>query len=242
MFSILFFGIEVFLLLQSRRGNDLRPLFWLPLLFFVWANVHGQFLNGLLLLGWFLAAEVAEYLLHTSGVSSFPAPAHSLAKVFAIAGLSVVATLLTPYTFQLFPNAFQTAYSKVLFEDFQEMQSLAFRRPQHFVLLLLVMGAFLALGRQRSRDLFKLGTLGVFVMLAFRVQRDVWCVVFPAIAIIADALADYHKEPELPKSSPGMEMGEATGCRPGCGSFSGGDDSYPRQRRIDDEVRAASFR
>ena len=202
LFSILFFGIEVFLLLQSRRGNDLRPLFWLPLLFFVWANVHGQFLNGLLLLGWFLAAEVAEYLLRTSGVRSFPAPAHSLAKVFTIAGLSAVATLLTPYTFQLFPNAFQTAYSKVLFEDFQEMQSLAFRRPQHFVLLLLVMGAFLALGRQRSRDLFKLGTLSVFVMLAFRVQRDVWCVVFPAIAIIADALADYHKEPELPKTTP----------------------------------------
>ena len=204
-FSILFFGVELLLLLQSRRCNDVRPLFWLPLLFFLWANLHGQFLNGLLLLGLYLAAEATEFLLHTSGVSSFSAPAHSLAKVSAIAGLSVVATLLTPYSFQLFPSAFQTAYSKVLFEDFQELQALAFRRPQNFVLLLLVMAAFLALGRQRSRDLFKLGAMGIFVMLAFRVQRDVWCVVFPAIAIIADALADSQHEPEPRKSSPGWK-------------------------------------
>jgi len=205
LFSILFFGVELLLLLQSRRCSDVRPLFWLPVLFFFWANLHGQFLNGLLLLGLYLAAEVTEFLLHISGVSSFSAPAHSLAKVSTIAGLSVVATLLTPYSFQLFPSAFQTAYGKVLFEDFQEMQALAFRQPQHFVLLLLVMAAFLALGRQRSRDLFKLGMMGIFVMLAFRVQRDVWCVVFPAIAVIADAVADYQHEPEPRKSSQGWK-------------------------------------
>ena len=205
LFSILFFAVELLLLLQSRRCSDLRPLFWLPVLFFLWANLHGQFLNGLLLLGLYLAAEVTEFLLHISGVSWVPAPAHSLAKVSAIAGLSVVATLLTPYSFQLFPNAFQTAYNKVLFENFQEMQALAFRRPQHFVLLLLVMAAFLALGRQRSRDLFKLGAMGIFAMLAFRVQRDVWCVVFPAIAVIADAVADWHHEPKPQKSRPGWK-------------------------------------
>jgi len=202
VFSILFFGVELLLLLQSRRCGDLRPLYWLPPLFFFWANLHGQFLNGLLLLGLFLVAEVTEFLLHTSGFTSVSAPPHSLAKVSAIAWLSVVATLLTPYTFHLFPSAFQTAYSNVLFENFPQMEALAFRRPQHFVLLLLVMGAFLALGRQRSRDLFKLGVLGVFVMLAFRVQRDVWCVVLLAIAIIAGALAGWQPATESRTSSP----------------------------------------
>ncbi len=205
LFSILFFGVELLLLLQSRRCSDVRPLFWLPVLFFLWANLHGQFLIGLLLLGLYLAAEGTELLLHTSGVNSFTAPAHSLAKAFVIAGLSVVATLLTPYLFQIFPSALQTTYSKVLFEDFQEMHALAFRRPQHFVLLLLIMAAFLALGRQHSRDLFKLGVMGFFVMLAFRVQRDVWCVVFPAIAVIAEAVADWQHEPEARKSRPGWK-------------------------------------
>src|SRR5208282_3783519 len=205
VFSMLFLGIELLLLLQSRRSGDVRSLFWLPLLFFLWANLDGQFLNGLLLLGLYLAVEVAEFLLHISGVSLFSVPAKSLTKVSAIAGLLVVATLLTPYSFHLFPSAFQAAYGQVRFEDFPEMQALAFRRPQHFVLMLLVMVAFLALGRQRSRDLFKVGVMGVFVMLAFRVQRDVWCVVLPAIAIIADALADCQQEPEARKRSPGWK-------------------------------------
>lgn len=205
LFSILFFGVELFLLLESRRCNDVRRLYCLPVLFFLWANLHGQFVNGLLLLGLYLMAEVTEFLLHSSGINSVPAPAHFLAKVSAIAGLSAVATLLTPYSFQLFPSAFQTSYGKVLFQDFPEMQALAFRRPQHFVLLLLAMAAFLALGRQRSRDLFKLGVMGVFVMLAFRIQRDVWCVVFPAIAVIGDAFADCQYEVELRKSSQGWK-------------------------------------
>ncbi len=196
LFSILFFGIELLLLLQSRERNDVRPLFWLPLLFFFWANLHEQFLNGLLLLGVFLAAEGAEFLLHISGASAFPEPKHSLAKIGAAAGLCVVATLLTPYSFQLYANAFQTAYSKVLFENFQEMHPMAFRRPQHYVLLLLVMAAFFALGRRRSRDLFKFGVLGILAMLAFRVQRDVWCVVLPAIAVIADAVTEGEHEAE----------------------------------------------
>ena len=204
-FSILFFGVELFLLLQSRRCSDVRPLYWLPVLFFLWANLDGQFLNGLLLLGLYLVAEVTEFLLHISGVNSFSAPAHSLVKVSALAGLSVVATLLTPYSFQLFQSAFQNAYSSVLFDNFQEMQASDFRRPQHFVLLLLVMAAFFALGRKRSRDLFKLGVMGIFVMLAFRVQRDVWCVVLPAIAVIAEAFADCQHEPEAQKSTQGWK-------------------------------------
>jgi hypothetical protein len=201
VFSILFFGVELFLLLQSRRRGDVRPLFWLPLLFFLWANLDGQFLDGLVLLGIFVASETTEFLLHSSGVSSFPAPAKSLAKISAIAGISVGATFLTPYSFHLFPSALQTSYSKVLFENFQEMGALGFRRPQHFVLLLLVMAAFFAIGRQRSRDVFKISVLGIFILLAFRVQRDVWCVVLPAIAVIADGLASCPKETEPQRTS-----------------------------------------
>jgi len=200
LFSILFFGVELFLLLQSRRSSDVSSLLWLPVLFFLWANLHGQFLMGLLLLGLYVAAEGTEFLLRISGVDSIPPPSHSLAKVLAIAGLSVVATLFTPYLFNLYPSALETTYSKVLFDDFQEMQAMAFRRPQDFVLMLLVMAAFLALGRQRSRDLFKIGAMVIFTMFAFRVQRDLWCAVLPAIAVIADAVADCQSEPKRQKS------------------------------------------
>lgn len=196
LFSILFFGVALLLLLASRRSGDMRPLYYLPPLFFLWANLHGQFLSGLLLLVLYLVGVVIERLLHSYCVTSFSVCAQPLASVCAIGAFSAAATLMTPYLFQLFPSAFQAVYNRVLFESFQEMQALSFRRPQDFLLLFLVMAAFLALGRQRSRDLFKLATMCVFIMFAFRIQRDVWCVVFPAIAVIADAVADWHPQTE----------------------------------------------
>jgi hypothetical protein len=199
--SILFFGVELILLLQSRRTADLHSLLWLPLLFLLWANFDSQFLNGLLLLGLYLLAESAEFLLHRFGVGGISPPAHSLPKIAALAGLSIIATCLTPYSFQLFPSVFQIAYGRLEFEYFEEMRAFAFRQPEHFVLLLLVMTAFLVLGRQRSRDLFKLGVMAAGAMLAFRVQRDVWCVALPAIAVIGDALADYVPEATPPRGS-----------------------------------------
>jgi hypothetical protein len=198
--SMLFFGIELLLLLKGRRDKSVRPLFWLPLLFLVWANLHVQFANGLLLLVLFLAADITERLLRRAGLVSSSVPAYSLAKAGTAAGLCLLATLITPYGFQLFPEVMATAYGAAQFKFYAEVTALDFRHPQHFAFLLLVMAAFLALGRQHSRDIFKIGTMTVFAMLAFRVQRDVWCVLFPAIAIISDAMPDGESGNELPES------------------------------------------
>jgi hypothetical protein len=192
--SILFFGVELFLLLQSRRCGDVRLLFWLPALLFIWANLDAHFLNGLLLLGIFLVAEAAEFFLHSSSTDSFSVPSLPLGKVFTIAGMSLGATLVTPYSFHLYTSALQTTYSRVLFDNFPDMQALGFRQPQDFVLLLLAMAAFLALGKQRTRDVFKASVLVIFLMMAFRIQRDAWCLALPAIAIIGDAMPDLSFE------------------------------------------------
>ncbi len=105
LFSILFFAIELFLLLQSRRGSDMRILYLVALAFFRLGECGRTVLERTAFAGLVFAAEVAEFLLHSSGVRSFPAPAHSLAKVFAIAGAFGQSQLwLTPYTLQLFPK------------------------------------------------------------------------------------------------------------------------------------------
>jgi hypothetical protein len=186
LFSILFFGIELVLLLQSRRSGDVRPLFWLPLLFACWANLHEEFVLGILLLGIFIVVGATEQLLHNVGINGVGRPSVPVSKSLAVAAISCAATLLTPYTFRLFPTIMPTLYSPAGIESFAEMMSMEFRRPQNFVLLILVMGAFFVLGRERSRDLFKLSVLCIFAMLSFRFQRDAWCVVLPSIAVLAD--------------------------------------------------------
>jgi len=187
VFSILFLTVELGLLLTSRNSGAARGLYWLPLLFLLWANVHIQFVVGLVLLALFVIASLVEHWSRTMEVpwlSSrvLPPP---LPQVIAIAALSLIATFMTPYGYRLFAAFFRTCYSDIGFEHFAEMSAMSFRRPQDYVLMLLAMMAFLALGRQRSLELFELLVLFGGTVVAFRIQRDGWIVVLAAVAVLS---------------------------------------------------------
>jgi hypothetical protein len=188
VFSILFLGLELVVLVQSRRSGELRSLFWLPLLFVVWANLHIQFVAGLFLFGAFLIALCLEHALRVAGVTflSDRILALPLTKVGAIAGISLLCTFVNPYTIHLFPDVVRGLYSSVSFQYGVEMRAMSFRRPQEFVLMLFVMAAFFALGRRRSLEVFELMALVAGTVLAFRIQRDAWIAVLPAIAVLAN--------------------------------------------------------
>ncbi len=190
VFSMLFFAVELCLLVCSRQTGTARNLFWLPPLFVLWANVHIQFVAGLLLLGLFLVAALCEQALSSMGVTWLSSRILfvPVRKVGAAAALSLLGTFVTPYSFHLLPSAFSTLYSHVGFEHFSEMKSMSFRRPQEFALMLLVMMAFLALGRRRSLELFELLMLIAGTLVAFRIERDGWLVVLAAIAVISTTL------------------------------------------------------
>lgn len=200
VFSILFFALELLLLLRARAGES-RSLFWMPLLFVVWANTHIQFIAGLIVLVLFLVATWIERLLRDFGfcwIDDRIAQVRIQTTGIA-AGLSFLATLFTPYTFHLLPRAFSVLYSAVGFEHFSEMTSMSFRRPQEYMLMLLMMAAFLALGRRRSLALFEVLTLIAGMLVAFRIQRDAWLVV-PAIAVLSSGFRFEQKEKRAPSS------------------------------------------
>jgi hypothetical protein len=202
--SIAFLAAELWLLVRSRRRTgSLRELYWLPFLFAAWANLDLQFVAGLVLLGVFVAAVVVEGALRSAGVgwldqSIVQPPIRPLAIV---AGCSLLATLANPYTFHLLPNFFKALYSDALFQHSPEMKSMSFRRPQEYLLMLVVMAAFLAMGRRRSLRVFELAALVAGTAIAFRLQRDAWMCVLPAVAVLADgfgsgANAGENKSPD----------------------------------------------
>jgi hypothetical protein len=202
VFSIVFFAIELQLLFRSRHAGSLHGLYWLPALFLVWANLHIQFVVGLVLLAVFVIALVIEHWLRTIGVPwlnprILPL---SLKQVSAISGLSLLATFITPYGFRVLADFLKASYSQAAFEHFSEMSAMSFRRPQDYLLMLLVMMAFLVLGRRRSLELFELFVLLAATGVAFRIQRDGWLVVLSAIAVLSTA--SFVNSPE--KQSSGM--------------------------------------
>jgi len=210
VFSILFFAIALRLLLDSRYSGSVRELYWLPVLFLAWANVHIGFVLGLILLGVFLTALTIEEWLRTLSVpwlnkAILPLP---LRLVSAIAALSALATCVTPYGYRPLATFLQVLYSEVGFQHFAEMSAMSFRRPQDYALMLMVMMAFLALGRRRSLELFELLVLLGGTAIAFRIQRDGWMVVLAAVgALSRSSIIERRAGQRQSEMAPGWKWG-----------------------------------
>jgi len=166
-------------------------LYWLPLIFLLWANLHIQFIYGLFVVGLLLAVNLAQRLAARLGWEPTwllppDLPAATLAAVFAAC---VIATCIGPYSYHLYQVIFQYSQAKVPYRMIRELQPINFRAGSHYVELLLMAFAFFAVGRRRQVDVFKLLLLSIAGAVAFRTMRDAWFICIPAAACIADALA-----------------------------------------------------
>jgi hypothetical protein len=186
--SVLAFAAELILLLDCRTTGNVRRLYWLPLLFLLWANVDVEFVVGIAVLLLFVAACALEQWGTRSGIvwleRPSPPPINALG---AWTAASLLATVITPYGWNCYAVFFARATSAAN-KYFPDYQSLRFRSPQDYLLLLLTMAVFLALGMRRSRDLFQIALLVLAVMAAFHAQRDAWLVTLAALAIIGYAI------------------------------------------------------
>ncbi|MGB8768696.1 MAG: hypothetical protein WCC92_03715 [Candidatus Korobacteraceae bacterium] len=180
--SIVLFAIELALLFSSRRTGTARPLFWLPLLFALWADLDIGFMFGLLALLLFCAVVFAEQV----GRRSAEPRTISLRTTAMVTAASIIATFFTPYSFHLYAVASRELWSVAPYVH--ELRAITFRRPQDYALLLLAMAACFALGRRRSRDLFQILLMAGCLALAFTRQRDTWLLVLASVAVIANAL------------------------------------------------------
>lgn len=182
-FSILFFVLEVDLLMQAHRLGKKKALWLLPLLFALWANLHIVFLYGLALLGIPLAEAV---LARWWKWGESRIGAGQMGAVFAA---SAAATLLNPYGWGVYVAAYGLGSQQALMDQLNETRAMPFRDISDFGVLLFALAAVAVLARARRLHLFEMGMLAFAVALSFRSQRDVWVVVIAAGAIVADGIA-----------------------------------------------------
>src|SRR5260370_8686894 len=109
-FSILFFTLELVLIFSAQKTRNLNYLYWLPLLFLVWANFHIQFVYGLVLPWLFAAVKSVEHLVTRQGPTEQDCAddAQALRPVvfWAIFAACLAPTLVTPYTAAFYPRIF----------------------------------------------------------------------------------------------------------------------------------------
>jgi hypothetical protein len=182
LFTVLFFILEVDILMQARKTGRVRELLWLPAIFALWANVHIQFIDGLLVLGlaW-VETLVAPWWTNAS------ARLRSKWMGLALAG-SVLATLLNPFGWRIYQEAYELATQAGALNKVSELLALPFRSTSDYLVLLLALGSAAALAWQRRFLPFETALLGFAAVLAFRSQRDVWVMAVVGVVVIASMI------------------------------------------------------
>jgi hypothetical protein len=185
LFSIVFLIIELNLLLEFRRSGVVRPLYWLPVLFFLWANIHIQFIYGLAVLILVLAEPLIIRLVCSPGIAE-PKVAGVERSAVVVLALSMIATVATPYHVFIYRPVFEYATQTAAFQNIAELHPLFFRNPVDWIFLALMLTASCVLGWRRETGPFPYLLLALGALLSFRARRDVWVGAVAAAAVISN--------------------------------------------------------
>jgi hypothetical protein len=201
LFTILFFILEMDILIEARKTGRVRELAWLPVIFALWANVHIQFVDGLFVLG--LAWVEAVVALWWKGAETRLRPAWLGLALVA----SLLATLLNPYGWRIYQAAFDLATQGGALNLVTELQAMPFRGLPDFLILLLALGSAAALAWRRRFQPFETALLAFAAVLAFRSQRDVWVMAVVGAMILASSITGSEKAAmRLPKWAPAVAV------------------------------------
>jgi hypothetical protein len=191
LFTILFFILELTILTRARHTGRPHNLLWLPVIFALWANIHIEYIYGLLVLGLALAESVAAHWWSAAESRIRPAP------IGGILLASIAATLVNPYGWRVYSVVFD--YSSRLatqgsaLNSISELQAMPFRDAGDFLILLLAMASAAVLATKRRFVLFETALLLFAVVMSFRSQRDLWVTAIVSAMILASGIVTRRK-------------------------------------------------
>jgi hypothetical protein len=187
-FTMIFYTVALTLLLEAQRTGRVQSLYWLPLIFVLWANLHIQFIYGLFVVGLFVGINLLQRLATVAGIELRFAqpPTLPLSGLIGILTACFGATLIGPYSYHVYGVVARYSNSHVPYFMIQELSALDFSFFTHYVLLLLTCAAFFTVGWRKKLALFKLSLLIVASVIAFRTQRDAWFLAIAATTFMAD--------------------------------------------------------
>jgi hypothetical protein len=186
LLSILFSVLTLDVILDLRDGRRTWLTWILPLLFVVWANVHIQFIYGLILLVIACGGPLLERLFRRGepGLTAATALSPGWRQLVLLAAACFLGTLLNPYHVNLYRVVVEYASQPGPFRYLNELKSLEFREPSDWIMLVLAAVGCFALGRRKSVSLFDAILLVFSGWLAFRSKRDMWVLVLTSLYLI----------------------------------------------------------
>lgn len=204
IFTFLFFSILLHQLFMFKYRASDRGLIFIPLMMAIWANAHGGFFIGLVLLAAFLVAEWSHHLL-VDNVGRIETRRLKKLSLIAIAGF--LATAINPHGWQYWLYPYHAIVSSGDTQFISEWQSPSFHKPffQYFLVVVFLFFMNMIYARKKP-DLTELGVSLVFIGGAFFSVRNIplaALVMAPFFSIFCQdlSLARIFKQPDYtPKS------------------------------------------
>ena len=185
--------------LALPKSQALYPgIYFIPLLFVLWVNVHGGFITGFLLLGSYIVGEVLNNLFDLPALSR-----RQIITLLTATAISLPACLINPNTYKMLFYPFFTVGIGALRDYIQEWSSpdfhLSYLHP--FIWMLLLTVAAMAFSRRRT-DFTEIGLVSLFCYMSFWAQRNI-----PLFAIVAAPVLMRHSSSILEEIAESAQKG-----------------------------------
>jgi hypothetical protein len=145
---------------QVLDGSESRRLWWLPASMLLWANVHGGFVVGFILLGMYMLSDAILYY-RCREAEERRTLVSRLRALGSVTALSLAASLINPYGYGLHVHVYRYLSSRWLMNHIDEFLSPNFHgvAQQCFVAILLITIVALAVSHSKP------SLARIFVML-----------------------------------------------------------------------------
>ena len=193
--TLLGIALLSWILKRWQDGNDSLS-WWIPPLFLLWANLHGGFVVGLLLLGLVIATtSIVRWLSDRRIVAGgqFDERLFSREELKRLALLAVASaclTLVNPYGWRLYGEIVDSLTNRFMLETLQEWQpfSLSALAGRRYMLYLAALGIGMALWYRRIQPVrWVVGV--VFLAFSFRHMRNIPFFLIWSLPFVADVMA-----------------------------------------------------
>lgn len=176
IFSMLLIVIWYYLL-DMYQYRDRDYLYLMPLIMLLWANLHGGFMSGFILLGIYFAGNFMKSI-SSAGVEKLE-HRKKVVRLGLITLFCLAATLVNPYGYHILLFPFKLTSDKFIMDNVSEFISPNFHEPMPFTCLLLLIIAVFSVSKKA------LNIIEVMLMLLFTYMALYSARYIPIFAIIA---------------------------------------------------------
>lgn len=149
LITVLWFAVLDSSYRRALAGDFDKRLYWLPGLMILWANLHGGFILGFVLLGIYLIADGLHWQkCRTEQRTWFAKHARLLILVFLLSG---VASLINPYGYRLHVHVYRYLTDRFLMQHIDEFRAPNLHGLPAQAFMVLVLAALSAVAAVRAK-------------------------------------------------------------------------------------------